>query len=95
MDAVRLPPATAELADLLRWKTQRGLELGSPLLEQWFAVGEDQRRLLPLRDQRTGDHVLAVPGGATSTPSSCLSIAATAWCCSGVSSPWNPSGCGA
>jgi hypothetical protein len=38
------------------------LKLGPPLIEQRLAVGEDQRRQLPFRDQRARDHGLARSG---------------------------------
>ncbi len=61
-DAGQLASAAASLPDLLGRKPEQNLELGAPLVEQWFAVGEDQGRQLPFRDQRACHHGLAAAG---------------------------------
>jgi hypothetical protein len=61
-DAGQLASAAASLPDLLRVETEEGFELRAPLVEQRLAVGEDQRRQLPFRDQRARHHRLAAAG---------------------------------
>ena len=61
-DSGELAPAAAFLADLLRGESEQCRELSAPLFEQWLAVCEDERRELPLRDQRARDDGLAGSG---------------------------------
>ena len=57
---MRLPPPFWPIC--LDGRSSSVCELSAPLLEQWFAVGEDERRQLPFSDQCAGDHCLAGSG---------------------------------